>query len=150
MGVTAGALYLVGTGVSAYGKQQAGKYNKKIYDMNAAFSDQKALDAIARGNEQEQNLRQKVKRTAGSQRAALAAQGVELSSGSALQTVIDTYTVGEMDALTVRNNAAREAWGYRTEAANYRAQGKASQYEANNAVLSTILGGGADAARAFK
>jgi hypothetical protein len=52
----------------------------------------------------------------GTQRAEFAAQGVDVGSGSAVDVQKDTAYQGEIDALTLRTNAAREAWGYTVEA----------------------------------
>jgi hypothetical protein len=37
-------------------------------------------------------------------------------SGTPLNLLSDTAQIGEEDAQTIRNNAAREAWGYRNQA----------------------------------
>jgi hypothetical protein len=54
-----------------------------------------------------------------SQRAGFAARGVALDEGSPLAILQDTDMMGEMDALTIRDNAEKEAWGARMQGANY-------------------------------
>ena len=50
----------------------------------------------------------------------MAANGVDLSSGSPLDILGDTAMYGELDALTIRSNAEREAYGYRVQSRRRR------------------------------
>lgn len=128
----------------------AGKYNAQVAEMNAKIADNKARDALERGKIEEQKQRQKTASISGAQQAAMAANGVDLSFGSPLDTLVDTATLGELDALTIRSNAAREEYDYRVDAVNKRAggqlarmQGKAAKTGSLLAAGSTVLGGGA-------
>ncbi len=53
-----------------------------------------------------------------------------------------------MDALTVKNNAWREAWGYKAQARSYRTQGALSRLASRNEANSTLLTGGLQAVNA--
>jgi hypothetical protein len=88
---------------------------------NQAVADLMADDARKRGEIAEARQREKTRQILGTQTAKLAAQGTDLS-GSALDILGDTAASGELDALTVRSNAAREAWGHRVKATDYAAQ----------------------------
>jgi hypothetical protein len=94
-------------------------YAAKVAEVNKQTSLYAADDARKRGAAAEEQQRLKTKQLAGRQRAVLAANGVELSSGSPLDVLTDTASVGELDALTVRGNANREALGYEAQARNY-------------------------------
>ena len=76
-------------------------------------------DALQRGTKAEQAQRLKVAQLKSSQRAGFAARGVALDEGSPLAILQDTDMMGEMDALTIRDNAEKEAWGARMQGANY-------------------------------
>lgn len=111
-------------------------YNAKVQENNALISDAQSTDAVARGEQAVTIQRQAVKGVIGSQRAAQGASGVDVNDGSSLDVQADTAYTGELDAITIRANAAREAWGYQVAASNERAsavsarlQGKA---QANN------------------
>jgi hypothetical protein len=56
----------------------------------------------------------------GTQRAGFAAGNIDVGSGSAVDVQADTAFMGELDALQIRTNAAREAWGYSVEADDMR------------------------------
>jgi len=147
MGASAAVgLTLAGGGLQAYGQYQSGRANERLMDYNARLAEQQAEDALARGREAERRMRTDVRRTIGSQRARLAASGVDISAeGSAVDLFADTARLGELDALTIRNNAAREAWGYRTQAVDYRARGDLARREGTYRAVGTLLTTGARA-----
>lgn len=51
-------------------------------------------------------------------KARTAASGVDVNTGSAVSARAAATQLGEINALTIRSNKAREAWGYSTEAAS--------------------------------
>lgn len=141
MGATAAiGTVALGTGMSAFGQMRAGKETKAIYDQNAQIADYQAEDALARGRVNEKMMRRQTEQTIGSQRAGLAAQGVDINRGSALETQASAAYLGELDALTIRNNAAKEAWGYRVQAQNLRNQGTIAKRDGTFGAFNTILG----------
>lgn len=136
---------------NARAAEQQGNYESAIYGQNATLADQQATDAIARGHEAELRSRGGTRQLVGSQRAALGAQGIALDSGSAQDVVQNDEALGELDALTIRNNARREAYGYSTQAAQYRQQGQMAQLAGQNTAkayrqqgTSTLLAGAGD------
>lgn len=117
---------MAGAGASAVGAsnsakaQQAGlNYQADVAANNAQIAEWQAQDAIRQGQVQEQQSRLQYAATKGTQRAALAANGVALDEGSAVDILASTDYMNEMDAATIQANAARSAWGYRTQGANY-------------------------------
>lgn len=137
------ALTAAATAMSAYGMYAQGQQQQKqaeyqaavannnaiVANQNAAIQDRAAQDALARGRIDEQQHRLKVAQMKGSQRSALAASGVQVDTGSALDVVADTALMGEMDALTIRSNAEREAYSFLVGAYNARAQASTLQAE---------------------
>jgi hypothetical protein len=61
--------------------------------------------------------------------------------GSAFDIQSDTALLGGIEQETIQLNAARKAWGFESEAINYRNQGKLGRFEANAKARGTILGG---------
>lgn len=98
-------------------------------DYNAHAAEEQAADATARGAEDESRFRTQVRGLIGSQRAGFAGQGVAVGSGSAADVQGDAAYLGNRDALTIRHNAAREAWGFQVQAEDLR-QGAAIQRKA--------------------
>ena len=81
----------------------------------------------------------------GAQRAAAAAQGLDPDSGSASELTTETHQLGELDTLTLQNNAAREAFGYKVEAAQHKEVGRQSRRAGRSGALTTLLTGAASA-----
>lgn len=96
--------------------------NVGILEYNSRAAEAQAADAIVRGAEQEKIFRTGIHGLIGQQRVAFAAQGVEIGSGSSLDVQESTAQQGELDALTIRTDAAREAWGFRVNAEDIRNQ----------------------------
>lgn len=116
--------------------------DSKLFEMNAQLSETKANDATARGEKEASRVKLNTKQVIGRQRAALAAQGIDVESGTPLQAQEDAAAAGAQDVLTVRNNAWREAWGYRVEAQNARTQGIFGQQTAKMMASTSLLTGG--------
>lgn len=141
-GVSAVAAYaaLAGAAVSAYGSYQQGQQSKKLGEYNAQVAERDAqqkeslaIDATRRGQIQEDIQRDKTRQNIASQRVAFAAGGDSLTDQSTQNIFGDTAAVGELDALTIRSNAAREAWGIRNDAANSLTQATSSRMQGDAA-----------------
>lgn len=115
---------LASAGMQAYSQYQSGKFNADVANQNARQNEQAANDAINRGNAEAEKQRSRARQLAGSQAATMSASGLDLSSSGALDMFGDTAAMGELDALTLVNNASREAYGLRMQAANDRLQEK--------------------------
>lgn len=129
MGAAAVPLMIGGTVLSTVGGlQQAGaeasaaNYRAQVARNNAVIAERKAVDAIERGELSETQQRIKTSQLIGAQRASAAARGVEVDVGSVVDITTDTAAIGELDALTIRSNAEREALGFRTEGLAFESQ----------------------------
>jgi hypothetical protein len=129
-----------GAGVSAYGSISAGNYQAAVARNNARYSEYQARDAEDRGQIAEGEQRRKTRQMLGTQRATMAANGADLSSGSALDVQSDTAKFGELDALTIRSNARREAYGYRVGGVNQEAEARLAKMKGGFGAASSILG----------
>ena len=134
---TIGNIYTQSRAIKAQGSYEAG-----VYEQNARLAQMQAEDAIERGDQDARTYQLQVKRLMGSQRARLAAQGLDLGYGSALDIQEDTAMLGAMDALTIRNNAYREAWGYKVQALDYSGRAAFTSLTAKSKASQTILTGG--------
>lgn len=126
---------------SAYSQYQAGEAANAQGKLNRALADQAAADAIARGELEAGRRRMATSATIATQRAGLAAGNIDVQSGTAAQVQTQARLFGELDAQTIRNNAAREAWGYQVQGVQAENAGKLQQYQARMSALGSILGG---------
>lgn len=129
--------------LGAWNEKKQGKEASRSAEANARIARAQAADALERGREDEAGVRRMARRLVGTQRAGLAGQGIELDDGSALDVQLDTARQSELDALTVRNNAMRESWGYKVGATEYTRQAAAARREAAGRVAGTLLTGAA-------
>lgn len=136
-------------GVSAYGAVQQGKaaegqadYQAAVGRNNAIIAERQARDAEERGAAEETAQRRQTAALMGKQKAGMAANGLDLSSGSPLDILGDTAQFGELDALTVRSNAAREAYGYRNQGAQFTSDAAAQKIAGKNAKSASYISAG--------
>ncbi len=147
-----------GTAAKKAGQAQkrAADSQAELLDFNANVADLQAKDAVERGAEEEAKFRSGIQVLIGSQRAGFAAGNIDVGGGSAVDVQADTAFLGEMDALTIRSNATREAWGYQVQAYDTRkraeitrkegvmleAAGNANQTAARIGAVGGVLGAG--------
>lgn len=122
-----------------------GKYAQRVSEINAENAERAAEDALKRGDKAANTARRDVKRVVADQRAATAAQGVEVDSGTAADIVDETLEIGEADVRTIKSNAWREAWGFKQAAINASTEGKIASIAAENNAKATLLTGGMNA-----
>jgi hypothetical protein len=134
-------LTAAGTAVAVQGQRRAGQYEQAVAKQNASLAEKAAVDAEARGRIEESQHRARVNAAIGTAKAQTGASGVVTESGSALDALADIAYVGESDALTIKRNAAMEAWGLRTQGVNALAQGRLSKTAANYGAAASFLQG---------
>lgn len=125
--------YAVAAVVGAYGayssaqsQKAQNEYMADVERNNATVAKHQREDAIMRGGEEANRVQREAERMRGTQVARLASNGLDISSGTPLAILEDSMFFGQQDAATVRNNAAREAWGYDVQGQN--AQASAGMY----------------------
>ena len=137
-----GTIGAVGNLMQGQAASAAGRAQAAANDQNARMADEQARDALRRGAYDELRQRRQTSILQGQQRAVLAASGVEIDSGSALDVQEATGLEGEQDAAIIRYNAEREAWGYGVQATNYRNAASAARAEGKSAMTAGIIGAG--------
>jgi hypothetical protein len=123
----AGALSALGTLIGAAGSIASGisannvaKYNAEVAQNNANAERQRAAYEadITRG---------RVRQVIGAQRAAGAASGLDVRSGTPIAVLGDTAKSGELDVLARLYQGESAAVAYENDARRMRAEGKAQQ-----------------------
>ncbi len=153
MGFSAGAMATAALGAQAAGgaMQTVGAYygarsqrsllnlQADIGDINARMAEESARGALLAGQREEQAVRLRTAQAKGSQRASLAARGVDLGVGSAAEALTTTDVAGEWDANTTAANALRTAWGYRMQGVD--ASNQAVMQRAGASAVSPTMAG---------
>lgn len=110
-----------GSYYSAAGQKSALGYQADLSDINARLSENQANATLLAGQRQEQSIRLRGAAVKGAQRASMAANGIDLGGSNTAQNILSTTDyMKEVDANTAASNALSAAWGYRTQALNYR------------------------------
>ena len=141
------AATVASTAVAAYGQIQQGNaakeaanYNAQVANNNATTANNNAIAAEQAGAVQAEQKQMQTGQTIGKIIASKAASGLDVNSGSSADLVASTADVGELDAQTIRNNADKTAYGYRTQGQSYSAQAGLDQMQGNNAAAAGQLG----------
>ncbi len=127
---------VVGAGVSAYGLVQQGQaakeagaaqaasanYSAAVAANNAAIAEQNAQHAEQAGLAQAQAVSLKGAATSGRIKAAQAASGIDVNTGSAVDVQESQAEKNTLDTETVMSNAELQAYGYRTQGVGYKSQ----------------------------
>lgn len=127
-GIAAAGLVMaaVGTAVSVAGQMQqasaaqaAAKYQSQVAAGNQQIATQNAQFAAAEGEAQAGIQEQKTRAQEGAILAGQASSGVDVNSPTSSAVRTSSDVLGQLDAQTIKSNAARKAYGYETEATNY-------------------------------
>lgn len=105
--------------LSAVSGYKAAQAQNKAAAYNAQVSEMEAASTLEAGQKDEARKRMETAQLVGRQKAVLAAQGVDIGSGTSLDIMQGTKDVGDMDAMTIRQNAIQRANALRTQASAF-------------------------------
>ena len=136
------ALGATGSIMGGLAARNAANANAALANQNSAYAATQASDAIQRGQTQAAMQYQQTGQLEGQQRAAEAANGIELGYGSPLDVAAGTAVMSEGDISRLRTNAQREAQGYAIQSANYSTQANMDVASGQGEFMKGILGAG--------
>ncbi len=122
-------------------------YQAGVASLNATVNRYAARDAYMVGSVAESRRIQEAEQAVGKQKAAAAGGGVSVGAGSPAAMVEQETHLGLLDALMIRYNASKEAWGHTVAAEGYDAQASAYRKSKQSPLLSgfsTFLSGYGD------
>lgn len=151
MGIAAAPAVMAGVQMfSAFNQAEAGKQQSEFelaqLGTNARLADLDADEILRRGQEDVRQLNRRRADIRGEQRVQVAAQGIDLNSGSVQAVMDDTDAMAAADERTFVNNTWRAAFGKRMEANQYRQAAAFGRRNAMNNYQNTLLSGGLNAA----
>lgn len=165
-GATAASYVALGSSVASAGSGILGSYygarsqksalgfQAQTADTNARIAELGAQSALSAGHQQIAAQTMRAGQVKGAQRAAMAANGVDLGVGSAREVQASTEILKEIDKNTLEANAIRSAWGYRTEALNARSRALVSRASASGihpggAAMTSLIGSAGSVAQSW-
>lgn len=134
------AVGIAGTMMQASQSAGQASYQATVAKNNAVLARRNQAAALDAGNVREQAKRRETAGIIGAQRAAYAAHGVDVNVGSPVDIYASTAELGELDALTIRNNAQREAYGYKIQEGNATAESGLFGQQASGDMLAGWVG----------
>lgn len=126
---------------NAQAQSEAANYQAQVAANNAKIAAFNANSAIDSGNQQLQAAREQAAQRQGMIRAVMGAGGIDLNSGSALRNQQGVAEVDQLNQATITSNAARSAWNFRNQGADYTAQGQLDSMRASQAETAGLMGG---------
>lgn len=134
---------------SAFSQAQAqasqAAYQKQQYEFNQKLSQIQADDTVFQGNVAANNEMKAATGVVGTQRADFAASGVDVNSGTASIVQDNTATMGMLSAINIRNNAFRQALGFKMQAVSQGTSAGFAAIAGTNNTNQTLLTGGLNA-----
>ncbi len=134
------ATTVIGGIIQFQGQRAAGKaaraeaeYKAALAQNNRIRAEYLAEDAIERGKEEEAEERLRGRMLVGLMRAELASSGQVVDEGSAGELTIDQAELNELNAITVRTNAAREAQEFRIRASQFGSEADLQEFAGRQA-----------------
>lgn len=154
---------IVGGTISTVSGIQQGNAQKAQYEYaaeqnrrNAEIAKNNATESRQKGMEEARLKRMQTLSQIGALKTANAANGININSGTALDTIEDTATMGELDAMNAMYTSEQTAQNYELQANNFNVQSNMNSLAAKNVSKTTkmnafgsALSGVGDAAQSF-
>jgi hypothetical protein len=138
----------------AKANQSALNFQADMSKINARMAERSAQSVLFQGQQQVGNLTLRSGKIKSAQRVAMAANGIDLGEGNAVEVQATTDLMTEIDKNTIEANAIRSAWGYRTQGVNasntaLMASASADSINPNAAATSTLIGSAGNVAQSW-
>lgn len=139
----------IGQAGAAYISSNAAKstlqFQARMADINARIAQLGVESVLRQGHSEVAKYTRQVGQVKGRQRASLAANGVTLDTGNAVEIQAGTDMIKDLDVAQITANASRTAFGYRMSASNSQiaslaASGSASAISPGMAAGASLLG----------
>ena len=140
-GVLDASAELMGSMSKASAIRMQGKYEEAGFIENGRRLRSAAERARKTGKKEAGRYMETIRKLEGSQKAAQAAQGIEISDGSALDAREETVELGLEDASTIRTNAYMQAFGFEQQALEQEHSAVMNRISRKAKEKSTLLSG---------
>lgn len=157
MAVTTGMMLALSTGMSVIGQIQQGKAQNAALQQQAQNNDAQAkIDAIqaeretVAAAEEAKRIRKAGARQASAASAQLAASGIAVDSGSAININEDITRGAESDAMNTLLTGERRSEAYRFSSGQQTRAASSARAAGSNAIASSILAAGGTALQGWR
>lgn len=123
IGMGASSLITAFGSIGLTSKQNAiAQAQANIARINAQQMEWSAQQRMQSAEKDQVRLTMQAGQVKGSQKAAIAANGLATNAGSAVEILSSTDIIKEIDSQQIKENAVRDAWGMRLQGVNYSNQ----------------------------
>ena len=138
-GVALSAASSISSGIA---QSHAAAYQAAVARNNQIEAQQNATYAIQSGVTKDEEAGQKAAAQEGAVKAGIAADNIDVNTGSAVDVEKSQRETGLLSEETVSNNAALQAYGYQTQATGFGATAGLQSSEAAGAIPGSLLAAG--------
>lgn len=124
------AVSAAGAIMQGHAQAESAKFNAGVAQNNAQIAEQNSQYAGQEGEVNAATKELQTRQGVGNTLTAQAANGISVNSGSAADVRTSEATLGEQDAINIKANAARKAYGYDVEASSDKGQSNLDDYQA--------------------
>lgn len=137
------AMTMKGQADTADAIKNQGNYQAQVATNNAAIARTNADWTREAGEQQAQTVAMAGRQKVGAVRAAMSANGVDITTGSASDVIAGQEGSGLLDVMTMRSNYTRAAYAQETQATGFEAESALAENRAKSAeaALPYQLGG---------
>lgn len=140
-----GAVLTAGSAIAGgIAQGHAASYQAHVASNNAVIAKQNAGYAESAGQAQTERAGLKARQQFGQVRAGIAANGLDVNSGSGADVQTGQREIGALDTTTTANNAALAQYGYETQATGFQAQSELDKAEAGSDPIAGAFKGAGD------
>jgi hypothetical protein len=137
--IAATAVAATGKVVSGVGQAQQYRYQAKVDQQNARLANDQARDSIDNTTLEAQRRYRQLAQTKGAQTASMAANGVDLNFGSAVDLQEDTAMIGAEDVGQIYKGGNERTKGFEINAYNYRSSAAGNKAKARGAIIGSVF-----------
>lgn len=135
-----GTIIAVGAALyTGYQQREQGKFEEGVAKYNARQGENEAVRTRNAGVEAENIHREKVAQLISQQRAAAGAGNLDIDTGTPLRLVTDAESMGNADALRIRNNYEDRAKALESGASLLLAEGSNARKQGNMKATGSVL-----------
>jgi hypothetical protein len=127
--------------VGAYGAKESAAYQAEVARINAGTAAWNAGQTIQSGEVSAANKGIQTRAQVGAQKATQGASGVDVNTGSALDTRAGTSAIGMTDARTITSDAAKRAYGFETQQASFLGEANQAEEAGDIGATSSLITG---------
>jgi hypothetical protein len=140
--VASGVLGAAGALYSGFSAKQAADYQAKVAMNNAKAAEDMRRTEIQRGLQeaQEQDMANAEKQ--GQTRAAMAASGFDINTGTQREIGVSQTVLGRTDSLRRAYSGELAGWKLRNQADSFRSEAEIAKYKGDSAMTSGMIGAG--------